>query len=205
MRATRAYLASLGTTGLLLLAALTVGVIAGTLIGFDAWPGQDEPAEVDRVVIDPATDQAGSGPEQVAALAAGAADDVAGDPVADGAASGGGAGPAPAGEPPGARGRERQVPRQRQPAPGPEQPTGTPPQETPPTTQPTEPEPPAQPSRPAAPSLTDGLADGLESVTTFLGDKTLAPLSPELGRLVTGVGQVLTDVVRALDGTPPQR
>jgi hypothetical protein len=49
----------------------------------------------------------------------------------------------------------------------------------------------------------DGLADGLESTTTFLGHDVVSPLSPGLGELLTTTGQGLTDLVRALDGTPP--
>ena len=56
---------------------------------------------------------------------------------------------------------------------------------------------------PPPPTLVDGLADGVESTTTYLGDDVVSQLNPDLGNLVTQVGQGLTDLVRALDGTPP--
>ena len=51
-------------------------------------------------------------------------------------------------------------------------------------------------------TLVDGLADGVESTTTFLGQDVVGQITPDLGTLVTQAGQGLTDLVRALDGTP---
>ena len=91
MRATKAYIASLGTTGLLLAFSASLLVLVGTLFAFDAWPGGDIRDAVESVLVD---DDDGdtvrvSGPEQVALDAAPAAVAVA-DGTGPGAAGGGG-------------------------------------------------------------------------------------------------------------------
>ena len=52
MRATKAYIASLGTTGLLLAFAASLLLLVGTLFAFDAWPGADIRDAVDSVLVD---------------------------------------------------------------------------------------------------------------------------------------------------------
>lgn len=194
----RSYLAGIGTSGILLLAALAVFVVASALVAFNGWPDDDTASSsMPVVVFDPGrADLGDSGPAGVAAAAAADADEVAfaaplPEPAGVDAALDG---RRPAGDDP------RRAPAPGTPAPG----DGGP--ETP-----VEPSPPSggQPgtSIPVSgvlpgggPSLTRGLADGVESLTDFLGGETVGPLSPELGRVVTGTGQVVTDVVRALDG-----
>ena len=68
MRATKAYIASLGTTGLLLAFSASLLILVGTLFAFDAWPGADIRDAVESVLVDDEGDDAVrvSGPEQVA-------------------------------------------------------------------------------------------------------------------------------------------
>ncbi|MEX2194617.1 MAG: hypothetical protein WD844_04965 [Thermoleophilaceae bacterium] len=208
MRATRAYLASLGTTGLLVLAAFVILIAASALLAFNGWPGEEAPDRATPVLIDPGRDLApAGGPLQVAAEAAEAADDVASVPVPAPAGDGGGDGPSGGGPDDGSPGD----PGDRGPGGGT---PGTPSDPSPPGGGGGDtPEPPAGGGGVALPgggtllprgdvSLTDGLADGVESATAFLGTDTVSQLSPELGAVVTGTGQVLTDLVRALDGAP---
>src|SRR5918997_2615516 len=77
MRATKAYIASLGTTGLLLAFAASLLVLVGTLFAFDAWPGADIRDAVESVLVDDDDDVRIAGPEQVAVNAAPAAAVVA--------------------------------------------------------------------------------------------------------------------------------
>ena len=209
MRATRAYLASLGTTGLLVLAAFAILITASALLTFNGWPGGEGSDRATPVLIDPGRElPPGTGPALVAAEAAGVADDVAfvaapadGGGEDDGNTSGDG-GPRD-GDPDG---------------PG----DGGPEDGTPDDGAPNDPAPPGgggggNPPRDnggidlpgggtllpdGSVSLTDGVADGVESATDFLGADTVAQVNPELGQAVTGTGQLLTDLVRALDGTP---
>jgi hypothetical protein len=194
MRATKAYLASLGTTGLLVLSSVLVLVLGSAFVGFNGWPGGSggdgpESVVVQSVPLEPEPD---AGPEEVAAIAAPAAEAVAeaaSEPPAqapvptvrgNGERGGDGSGtPTPPGDVDG-------TPR---PAPGPGVPND--PTDTPP------------PPPPPPPTLVDGLADGGESTTTYLGQDVVGQLSPDLGTLLTQTGQGLTDLVRALDGTPP--
>jgi hypothetical protein len=213
MHATRAYLASLGTTGLLVLAAFAILITASALLAFNGWPGDEATDRATPVLIDPGRDLApGPGPAQVAAEAAESADDVA--LVTEPAGGDDGAGPGddgsggPDGDGPGDG--------------SPDDPGPDPDDDTPDT--PADPSPPGGTTQPPPPdnrgidlpgggtllpssdvSLTDGLADGVESATDFLGADTVSQVSPELGQVLTGTGQVLTDLVRALDGTPAPR
>ena len=210
MRATRAYLASLGTTGLLVLSSVLVLVIGSTFVAFNGWPGDSNGDEPESVLVQavPVEPGPGEGPAGIAENAAPAAEAVAAAaptpavqaPAAsspDGGDGGDGA-PTPPGDgggtPPGDGGG------------GPPDPTDT--------IQPTDPEPPGGGGGIPLPgggyllpngdvSLTDGAADGLESTTTYLGQQVVGQLSPDLGTLLTQAGQGLTDLIRALDGTPP--
>src|SRR5687768_891049 len=95
MRATKAYIASLGTTGLLLGFSASLLVLVGTLFAFDAWPGGEIRDAVESVLVDDEDDDVRvAGPEQVALDAAPAAAAVAAasGPGAPGAGDGGGTG-----------------------------------------------------------------------------------------------------------------
>lgn len=209
MRATQAYLASLGTTGLLVLAAFAILITASALLTFNGWPGGGGSDRATPVLIDPGRGlPPGTGPAQVAAEAGVVADDVAfvaapagGGAEDDGSASGDGD---PGDGDPGDGGPEDRTPDDGAPD------------------TPADPAPPGgggggNPPRDnggidlpgggtllpdGGVSLTDGVADGVESATDFLGTDTVGQINPELGQAVTGTGQLLTDLVRALDGTP---
>lgn len=95
MRATKAYIASLGTTGLLLAFSASLLVLVGTLFAFNAWPGAEIRDAVDSVILDDADESFGvAGPAQVALDAAPAAAAVASAPGPGSAAlaEGGGSG-----------------------------------------------------------------------------------------------------------------
>lgn len=206
MRATRAYLASLGTTGLLVLAAFAILITASALLTFNGWPGGEASDRATPVLIDPGRGlPPGTGPAQVAAEAGAVADDVAFVAApADGGAGGEGDGTRPGdGGPdgPGDGGPEDRTPDDGG------------------LDTPADPSPPGGGNPPgdnggidlpgggtllpdSGVSLTDGVADGVQSATDFLGADAVAQVSPELGQVVTDTGQLLTDLVRALDGTP---
>ena len=74
MRATKAYIASLGTTGLLLAFSASLLVLVGTLFAFNAWPGAEIRDAVESVLVQDDEDTVRvAGPEQVALDAAPAA------------------------------------------------------------------------------------------------------------------------------------
>ena len=79
MRATKAYIASFGTTGLLLAFSASLLVLVGTLFAFNAWPGAEIRDAVESVLVGDGDDEAVriAGPEQVALDAAPAAAAVA--------------------------------------------------------------------------------------------------------------------------------
>src|SRR5688572_10347711 len=91
MRATKAYIASLGTTGLLLASAGSLLLVVSALFAFNAWPGGQISDAVESVTVDQDDESFRvSGPEQVALAAAPAATAVAapGDgPAGDGGAA----------------------------------------------------------------------------------------------------------------------
>ena len=91
MRATKAYIASLGTTGLLLAFSASLLLLVGTLFAFDAWPGGGIRDAVESVLVDDDDGDTArvAGPEQVALDAAPAAVAVAGGPGTPGGGTGG--------------------------------------------------------------------------------------------------------------------
>lgn len=187
MRATRAYIASLGTTGLLLAFSASLLVLVGTLFAFDAWPGGEIRDAVESVLVDDDDDGLRlAGPEQVALDAAPAAVAVAsatgapgttggdsggfggdgggaqipgGSPGGDFVDGGGGGGTGGGGTTTGGGGG----------------------------------------SEPIVDSggETNQLADTTEQATNNLGN-TVGQVSPELGNTVSETGQALSDIVRDL-------
>jgi len=194
MRATKAYITSLGTTGLLLAFAASLLLLVGTLLAFDGWPGADIRDSVESVLVDDDDDPTRvAGPEQIALDAASAAVAVAPGPTGAGApAFGGGSAPSGTVDGDGTVG------------------AGTPEGGfgggggggTTPTT--------GVPSAPTEPSIdssrgSNQLADNTEQLTNNLGE-TVGQVSPQLGNTVTETGQALSDIVRDLpdvkvDGT----
>src|SRR5258707_8578078 len=51
MRATKAYIASLGTTGVLLAASILMLAVVGALVAFDAWPGASVATRVKPLLL----------------------------------------------------------------------------------------------------------------------------------------------------------
>jgi hypothetical protein len=191
MRATRAYIASLGTTGLLLAFSASLLVLVGTLFAFDAWPGGDIRDAVESVLVDDDDGDAArvAGPEQVALDAAPAAVAVAGGPGAPGGGgtgggtdgSGGGGGTTTPGTGGGGFGG------------GGGGDTGGGGGGTIPD---------GGTSLPSTPSVdstqgTNQVADSTEQLTGNLGD-TVGQVSPELGDTVSETGDSLSDIVRDL-------
>lgn len=52
MKATRAYIASLGTTGVLLAASILMLTVVSTIVAFDGWPSGTLTERVDKLTID---------------------------------------------------------------------------------------------------------------------------------------------------------
>jgi hypothetical protein len=187
MRATKAYIASLGTTGLLLAFSASLLVLVGTLFAFDAWPGADIRDAVESVLVD--DDEDGlrvAGPEQVAldagpaAVAVAAATDTAAPGTGAGGSGGfsdggtdtgtpgggfgggdGGGGSGDGGVLPGGGGGLGS---------GPSIDSG---------------------------NETNQLADSTEQLTNRVGN-TVGQVNPELGDTVSETGQALSDIVRDL-------
>ena len=193
MRATKAYIASLGTTGLLLGFSASLLLLVGTLFAFNGWPGADIRDAVESVLVDDDDDAVRvEGPEQVALDASAAALAVASTPggsaapgtgtggAVDLGATGGTGGGGGTGAPGGGFGG------------GGGNPTGG---ITPPTTG-------AGPALPSSPTINSGsgtnqLADSTEQVTNNLGN-TVGQVSPGLGNTVSETGESLSDIVRGL-------
>jgi hypothetical protein len=192
MRATKAYIASLGTTGLLLAFSASLLLLVGTLFAFDAWPGGGIRDAVESVLVDDDDGDTArvAGPEQVALDAAPAAVAVAGGGGAGGpgaggigdgtGGSGGGGGTTTPGTGGGGFG-------------GGGGDTGGGGGGTIPD---------GGTSLPSAPSVdssqeTNQVADSTEQLTGNLGD-TVGQVSPDLGDTVSETGESLSDIVRDL-------
>jgi hypothetical protein len=186
MRATRAYIASLGTTGLLLAFSASLLVVVGTLFAFNAWPGADIRDAVDSLIVDDDEEPFRvAGPVQVALDAAPAASAVASAPApgtaladADGTLPGGGAADGDGFDPnaPGGSFEGGGIT-------GGDGGGGGGVSDTDDGID-TEPE-------------TNALADATEDTTRNLGD-TVGGVNPQLGNTVSETGQALSDIVRDL-------
>src|SRR3954454_5609857 len=89
MRATRAYIASVGTTGVLVASSALLLVVVSALVAFNAWPGGDPIGGIKGLVVDARGPSAElTGPARVAADAAPAAAAVAAAPAPNAAAPG---------------------------------------------------------------------------------------------------------------------
>ena len=80
MKTTRAYIASIGTTGVLIASAVVLLLVGSALVAFNGWPGGGGNGERDSVVVEDGSIVL-EGPEQVAADAAPAAAAVAAVPA----------------------------------------------------------------------------------------------------------------------------
>ena len=189
MRATRAYIASLGTAGVLVASPALLLVVVSALMAFNAWPGGDPIGGLKGLVVDnhePSLEL--TGPARVAADAAPAAAAVAAAPPAGTAtpAGGGLASPVPR-DGGSSNGGGVSQPRSTTQAPsghrsgGPAAPAlGTPP---PPDVQ----------------GVTHGLGGGVEQVTGGTG-KAVGGVSPDVGKGVTDTGKALSEIVQGIGG-----
>src|SRR3954451_11566381 len=185
MRATKAYIASLGTTGVLLAASLLMLAVVSAVVAFDRWPDGQVSSRVQTLVLKerPAS-------IRVSARASAAASAT---PARLAAAPGIRATPgAPALVGEGLTGGSRTAP---------VTPTGT---------VPATPAAPALPKTPQLPSpegipdlisnpgTTAGqIADGAQSVTDTAG-VSLGKVNPDLGNAVAGSGQAVANTVRQI-------
>src|SRR4051794_15363600 len=86
MRTTKAYIASLGTTGVLVASSALLLVVVSALVAFNAWPGGDPIGGIKGLVVDDREPSLQlTGPARVAADAAPAAAAVAAAPPASAA------------------------------------------------------------------------------------------------------------------------
>jgi hypothetical protein len=207
MRASRAYIAGLGTTSVLVASALLLLAVVSALVAFRGWPGTGLTENVSSVVVGQPQRLAVEGPPQVALNAAPAAAAVAGSP-ARGTAAAASSGlriggtqvirtaaestPVPTVRDPDCcrRFRSDNEPTQRAllPPDTDAQPPGGLLPETPLT--------------PQVNRLTDGLGDTTQGVTDGLGG-TVRRLNPQLGQTVTDTGRMLAELIRGLGR--PQR
>lgn len=203
MRADRAYIASLGTTGVLVASAVLLLAVVSALVAFRGWPGTGFAEDIGHLVVgEPERTLPVGGPRQAARNAAPAAAAVARRP-APGTAAAARASAA------------RTAPVRTRPV------TPTPP--TPPGPQGERdfrarppgrrqiPPPPAPPPRrrtpvlvlPDAPvtaeveRLTNGLGDTTQGLTDDLG-RTVGGVSPQLGVTLTDTGRLLAELLRSL-------
>ena len=207
MRATRAYLVGLGTSGVLLAGVVTLLLVASAVVAFrGAMPATIAAGIRDLVLEDPAPGLRVKGPARIAAQAAPAAAGVgaarapvpAGDPGARFVGTSGGGAPgrsaaAPAGPgPKNGRGGRDTAPSGLS---GPASQSGS---------SSSAPAPSAEAPAPGpAADLNQG-ADTAEGVTGGAGE-TAAQVSPELGRTVGETGEGVGDVARGLDAPRSSR
>src|SRR3954447_24693057 len=83
MKATRAYIASLGTTGVLLASSISLLLVVSAIFAFNGWPDSGLADQVEKLFVqDEKPSIRVAGPSQVASDAAPAAGGVAGAPAA---------------------------------------------------------------------------------------------------------------------------
>jgi hypothetical protein len=194
MRATRAYIASLGTAGVLVASSALLLVVVSALVAFNAWPGGDPIGGLRGLVVgDNQPSLELTGPARVAADAAPAAAAVAATPTAGTAtpARGGVATPVPPGGD-GASGGDVSQPRSTTQAPS-GRGSGGPPGAVPGT-----------PPAPDVSGVTRGLGGNVEQQTGDTG-KAVGQVSPELGKGVTDTGKALSEIVQGIGGGTPQQ
>ena len=186
MRATRAYVASLGTTGVLVATSLVLLLVVSALVAFDGWSGHDVSDDVDEMSVAQAEPRVQVGPEQVAADAAPAAAAVSDAPA--GAPADGDDAPAGDDAPDGDGGGVGGTAPDQNAGGG-----GT-----------------AQPAVPAdvPDSVTvdpgqvqDGLSGTTREVTGNVG-QTLDSVAPGSGTTVTETGEALSEIVESLPDVP---
>jgi hypothetical protein len=184
MKATRAYIASLGTTGVLLAASILLLTIVSTLVAFDGWPSGTVTARVDRLTLNdrvPAIPVSATATAAPPAAAAGGVALGSGTVRAPGGGSRGVAGERVTGLAPTPQGGLRVG----LPGPGLPKPLG-----------PGTPEIPTLPV-PGTSSLKEQVAAGTEQTTRSAG-ASVGAVSAPAGDAVTSGGKTAADVIRAL-------
>jgi hypothetical protein len=186
MRATRAYIFSLGTTSLLVASSFLILIVVSTIVAFDGWPGSGIADRIERIVVgDDEGPSRISGPALVAVDAAPAAAAVAATPAPTAPAGapgapGAGGGPVAGVPTPGGGGGTTPAPA----AGGGGGTTGG--------------------GGGGGGSLTDDLSNTTRETTDGVG-KTVSPVSPELGKTVSDTGKALSDIVNELPDVGPPK
>lgn len=200
MRASRAYIAGLGTTGVLVASALLLLGVVSALVAFQGWPGSGFAENTSSLRVGQSERIEVDGPVQVASNAGPTAAAVAGSPAPGSAAAGSqGTATLPLADPPSVRvvtptgggGEFRDL--------GPPLPVREDPQ-VPPVDQTPEGLLPETPLSPQVNQLAGSLGNTTQSVTDGLGF-TVGQLSPQLGGTVTDTGRVLAELLRSLGRT----
>jgi hypothetical protein len=202
MRASRAYIAGFGTTGVLVASSLLLLAVVSALVAFRGWPDTGFAENISSLVVDEPGRVEVDGPVQVAQNAPVAAAAVAQSPV-PGTAAAGGAVPgslATAGDvrsfpstggvpvlngPDGGAGFRGDP----DPSPGGTDPT--------PTNQPPGGLLPETPLTPQVNRVARGLGDTTQGLTDNLG-QTVGQLNPQLGQTLTQTGRTLAELLRSL-------
>jgi hypothetical protein len=204
MRANRAYIASLGTTTVMIASAVLLLAVVSTLVAFNGWPGAGLARDAGSLVVkEPDASVRLTGPAQLLADTLPGASSVAAQPIAPGAA-----GAAPATTPAGAAAGSLPV---ADIGAGGGAVTPTPPSITNGPVVPVAPG--TGPSAAGLPALlpdnsagrgvaglTNTLGDTTQGLTGTLGD-TVGILSPQLGGTVTQTGAALAELLRQLGQT----
>ena len=194
VRASRAYITSLGTTGVLIASSILMLAVVSTIVAFRGWPGDDIVNGLGslRVGDDQPTLKI-TGPDQIAVDAAPAAAAVAATPPAGTVAAATGSGTAPgtastpAGTTPSPGAGTVQTPS------GGSGPTGGGTSQGPTTGVPSTPLPGAPPVTP----VTKSLGDTTEGATGRVGG-TVGGVNPTVGTTVSDTGKAVSDIVRGL-------
>jgi hypothetical protein len=198
MRASRAYITSLGTTSVLVASSLLMLVVFSTFVAFRAWPGDDVVNGLRDLIVDKNQSSLDlTGPAFLAAQAAPAAATVAASPppgtplLATGA--GGPATSGPLGPPLGTTDST--------PLGGTTLPQSNPQQNSSPSPAggfvPTSPTTGLPPSAPDVRPLTGSLSERTRRLTGSLGD-ALGRVTPKLGKTVSQTGQRLSQLLDGL-------
>lgn len=201
MRPDRAYIAGLGTTGVLVASAILLLAVVSTLVAFRGWPGTDFTEDIGNLIVGDTARRVAlqDGPARVAREAAPAAGAVAETAAPDTAART--AAPAATAPQPARRGPSQSnvAPRRRSDIPDESrlQPgvdiggvlaEGSPSADT---------LLPGTPVDDEVQRVTAGLGDATQGVTDGLG-QTVGTLSPPLGATLVDTGRLLADILRAL-------
>lgn len=184
MKATRAYIASLGTTGVLLAASILMLTIVSTLVAFDGWPSGTVTERVDRLTINTRAPAIPVSATTVAVAAPAAGAPAGGAPGAAGPGTGGA---------PGGTGERFNAGQPAPPAPGAGGVVGGATPSLPNPLPDGGPEIPTIPV-PGGDTLKEQLASATEETTGGVGTS----LGGQIGDVVTTFGQAAGEVVRAL-------